>query len=142
MEVNGALLEAYRRTTFIADTPSGRVSLRIGQRCNELDDLLVKHRVTTWAYVTAFNPGSRVLPREENLARQGELECVVAANGLTAYSGEGAADDGRWPPEASLLVLGITRTQAVNLGQQFGQIAIVYGEVGKEAQLVVCDEEA
>ncbi len=64
-----ALLAAYGRTTFVADTPRGRLSLRVGRRSAELDALLAAHGVATWAYVTAFNPGSRLLPGEANAAR-------------------------------------------------------------------------
>ena len=44
--------------------------LRVGRRCGNLDDLLVGHSVTTWTYVTAFNPGSLLLPAEENPVQQ------------------------------------------------------------------------
>lgn len=136
-----ARLEAYRRTRFVVDTPTGRLCLRVGRRCVELDDLLAGHSVTTWAYVTAFNPGSRLLPAEENSVRQHELERSVAGLGLASYPGEGIADDSRWPPEPSLLVLGIRRNDAVRLGRQFGQLALVYGELGQEAELIVCGEQ-
>jgi hypothetical protein len=125
----------------MANTPKGRLCLRVGQRCVELDDLLAGHGVTTWAYVTAFNPGSVLLPADENSARQRELERSVAALGLASYPGEGIGDDGRWPPEASLLVLGIGRNDAVRLGQEFGQLAVVYGDLGQEAELVVCGSQ-
>jgi hypothetical protein len=134
-----ALFEAYGRTTFVAETPRGRLLLRVGRRSAELDDLLVAHGVATWAYVTAFNPGSRALAAEANAARHRELERVVAARGFTSYPGEGVGDDGRWPPEPSLLVLGIGRADAIQLGQEFGQLAIVYGELGHEAELVACE---
>jgi len=137
--VNAALLDAYRRTTFIANTPDGRISLRIGQRCSELDDLLVKHGVTTWAYVTAFNPGSKILPREDNLGRHRKLEQLLASQGFAAFGGEGIGDDDQWPPEASLLVLGIERADAIRVGQEFGQFAIVCGDVGQQAELIICD---
>lgn len=136
-----ALLEAYRRTTFVANTPKGRLCLRVGQRCVELDDLLARQGMTTWAYVTAFNPGSVPLPAEENSVRQRGLEHSVAELGLASYPGEGIGDDGRWPPEPSLLVLGIGRNDAARLGRQFSQLAVVYGELGQEAELVVCGQQ-
>jgi len=136
--VPDTLLEAYRKTAFNADTPKGRLSLRVGQRCLELDDLLTGHCVSTWAYVTAFNPGSMRLRDEENAARQRELERVVASLGVAFYAGEGVADDGGWPPEPSLLILGIERGDAVRLGREYGQVALLYGEQGREAELVLC----
>src|SRR5207249_3517180 len=44
------LLDAYRRTAFVANTPRGRLSLRIGQRSRALDELLPEQGVTTWTY--------------------------------------------------------------------------------------------
>jgi hypothetical protein len=136
-----ALLDAYRRTTFVADTSSGRLSIRVGQHCAELDTLLAVHGVTNWAYVTAFNPGSVPLSVEENAARQRRLESAVAELGLVSYPGQGVSDNSRWPPEQSLLILGITRLATNKLGSEFGQLAVVYGEKGHEAELLVCVEK-
>jgi hypothetical protein len=55
------------------------------------------------------------------------------------FLGEGIGDDGAWPPEPSILVLGIEREAAVQLGRLFGQRAIVCGELGGLATLVLCD---
>jgi hypothetical protein len=140
MTVPETLLEAYRKTAFNADTPRGRLSLRVGQRCRELDDLLTDHGVSTWAYVTAFNPGSMRLRDEENEARRHHLEAVVASLGVVSYAGEGVAADGGWSPEPSLLILGIARDDAVRLGRQYGQLAVVCGELGRAAELVLCTD--
>jgi len=129
--VPDTLLEAYRKTAFSAETPKGRLSLRVGQRCPELDDLLTDHGVSTWAYVTAANPGSMRLRDEENAGRQRELDGVVASLGVTSYSGEGVADDGRWPPEPSLLILGIGRSDAVRLARQYSQLALIWNDLSK-----------
>jgi len=94
--MDSTLLEAYRRTAFIAETPEGRLSLRVGQGCAELDALLAAHDVSTWAYVTAFNPGSVRLTLQGNSERQRQLERTVADLGFSSYPGEGIGDDGRW----------------------------------------------
>jgi hypothetical protein len=86
--------------------------------------------VFTWAYVTACNPSSVRLPDEDNAARQRELERVVASLGVAFYAGEGVADDGGWPPEPSLLILGIERGDAVRLWREYGQVALLYGRAG------------
>jgi hypothetical protein len=139
--IPNSLFAAYRNTAFEADTPKGRLSLRVGQRCAALDVLLTDHRVSTWAYVTAYNPGSMRLSDEDNAARHHELEEVVAALGLTSYPGEGLADDRQWPPERSFLILGIALDNARILGRQYGQLAVVCGELGSEAKLVPCTDE-
>jgi len=79
VSVPDALLETYRKTAFNADTPKGCVSLRVGQRCRELDDLLTDHGVSTSAYVTAVNPGSMRLSDKDNAARQRELDGLLRA---------------------------------------------------------------
>ena len=140
--VDETLLSAYRRTAFIADTPVGRLVLRVGERCSELDALLAASGVRTWTYVTAFNPGSVQLTPEENAARQRQLECSMADLGLVSYLGEGVGSDGRWPAEPSVLVLGIGRNDARRLGREYGQLAVVFGEIQREAELLLCDPDA
>ena len=56
------------------------------------------------------------------------------------FLGEGIGDDGTWPLEQGILVLGIEREAAVQLGRRFGQRAIVCGELGGLATLALCDE--
>ena len=133
-----ALLEAYRHTRFIAQTEIGPLEIRIGQRCPPLDELLTGQGVSTWAYVTAFNPASNLLSEQDNIERQRQLGRLVSSQGYLSYSGEGIAENSRWPPEASLLILGIQRADAVQLAQKFGQLAIVCGAVGHAAELVLC----
>jgi hypothetical protein len=55
------------------------------------------------------------------------------------FPGEGIGDDGVWPPERSVLVLGIEREAALQLGRRFGQRAIVCGDLGGLATLALCD---
>jgi hypothetical protein len=136
--VDHALLEAYRRTAFTAETPQGTLVLRIGETSTALDDLLADNHGTTWAYVTAWNPGSIARSAEDNTKAQKELAAFVTTAGFPFYAGEGVGDDGDWPPEPSLLILGISRTAAIDLGRRFGQVAIVYGERGAPAELVLC----
>lgn len=112
--------------------------MRVDEGCVELDALLTDHGVSTWAYVTASNPGSRQLSDEDNSARLRELEADVVTLGVRAYPGEGVPDDGRWPPESSLLILGIAREDAVRLGRRYDQVAVVCGELGGVAKLVLC----
>jgi hypothetical protein len=132
------LLEAYRRTSFFADTPQGRLRLRLGESSPELDRVLEAQGARSWAYVTAFNPASIVLSDDENERRQSRLEYEVSSRGYTTFRGEGVGDDGTWPAERGLLIVGIGDGDAIELGRAFGQRAIVYGVVGAVAVLLVC----
>ena len=91
-----------------------------------------------WAFVTAHNPGSVRLTAEENRTRHTRLEGDVSARGYEAFPGEGVGDDGQWPPEASLLILGMPRAEATALGQAHAQRAVVWGGVGEPALLLIC----
>lgn len=64
---------------------------------------------------------------------------IIAARGWTAFEGEGIGDNGTWPPEPSYLVLGICRPDAIALGHRFEQAAIVAGDAGGTAELILCN---
>jgi hypothetical protein len=90
-----------------------------------------------WAFNTAYNPASEVLP-EENQRRHTQLESDVRTRGLVCLQGEGIAADSGWLPETSLLILGLTRDAAIELGAKYGQNAVVHGRMGQAAELVDC----
>src|SRR5262245_16898935 len=117
-----ALFAAYRNTSFFADTPHGRLCLRVDRASPELDALLVACGVRTWAYVTGFNPGSITLSSEANEQRHQRLTREMERFGYATFPGEGIGDDEHWPPEQSLLILGIGRVEAIRLGCEFGQL--------------------
>jgi hypothetical protein len=56
--LNDELMRAYQQTSFFSDTPQGYLRLRIGERNPELDAVLAAESTQSWAYVTAYNPGS------------------------------------------------------------------------------------
>jgi hypothetical protein len=92
--IDDSLLAAYRRTRFCADTEQGRIEIRVGETHSDLDALLRATGCETWAYVTAFNPGSVRLSDAENDTRQRELEDALRRLGHPMFQGEGIGDDG------------------------------------------------
>jgi hypothetical protein len=131
----------YRATTYFVDGPTGRFALRIGQASAELDALAAAHRVNTWTYITAHNPGSVEAPSERNENQQRELEKTVEESYYPIYSGEGKRDGG-WPAEPSLLVLGIGEAEAATMARKFGQVAVLFGERSGPAQLLWTDADS
>jgi hypothetical protein len=134
MNAGPELDAAYRATAYTADTPDGPLSLRIGVVSAALDRLLAARGASTWTYVTAYNPGSVPCADAENEARQRELCATVMRSGHCFFEGAGVGEG--WPPEASLLILGMEEAEAVSLGRRFGQLAVVVGERGGPARLV------
>lgn len=137
---DSALDAAYRRASYWFVGPSGdRLRITCDERCEPLDRILDEARATDWAYVTACNPRSRRLSVAENRDRAARLEGLIRDRGLLALPGEGTGEDPDWPPEPSLLVLGMPEHEAVALGRVFDQNAIVVGSRGAAARLVWID---
>ncbi|MBK6856851.1 MAG: DUF3293 domain-containing protein [Microthrixaceae bacterium] len=78
----------------------------------------------TWHVITAHNPESVQLSDEENQRRHDELVEALIAAGRVVVPAAGQGLDGRWPAEESVAVRGIDTAAAVELGRQFGQLAI------------------
>ncbi len=130
---------AYRATAYQVDGPAGRFTLRIGRVSAEADTLLTQHGVSCWAFVTACNPGSVLLPPETNAMRHAHLVAEVAQRGWPSYPGLGVGDDASWHPEVSLFILGVSEADARALGRSFGQNAVVCGDHGDLARLCWID---
>ena len=108
--------------------PAGTLVLRHGERAAALDALL-EPGASEWAFITAWNPGSRRLSRPENERRQRELVRSISGR-YRLYPGAGGGDASgqeAWPAELSVLVLGIPLEEALGLGRAWGQHAILAG---------------
>ena len=130
---------AYLDADYWVDGPAGRFVIRIGEHCPLLDALLRSEQATNWAFVTACNPYSQRLSDEDNAIRMRHLVTDLSVAGRRFYPGEGAARDGSWPPEPSLLILDVDASSAGELARRYGQLAIVAGRVGEVARLVWVD---
>lgn len=129
------LRAAYEATDYRVDEgPRGGFTIRVGARSADADALLAATAAEAWAFITASNPRSVQLPAAENVARMARLERRVRERGLVAYAGTGVGAD--WPPESSLLVIGLAEPEAVAVAREFGQHAIVVGSRGTPARLV------
>ena len=132
------LERAYRDTTYRVDHPDGAIDLRIGVSNARLGALLAAHGVDRWAFISAANPRSEQISGKDNALRNKALRDAVSGAGHAVYPGRGVPDHGDWPPEDSLLVLGIGLDAALALGRRHGQLAIVAGEAGGCAVLHWC----
>lgn len=89
------------------------------------------------AFISAHNPFGRQLSAEENAARHEMLTAEVKRAGFPAFPGRGIDPDGSWPSEASLLILGISREVARQLGARFDQNAIIFADDDFTPRLVL-----
>lgn len=134
--IDQRLLQAYVRTIYRVENPP--IDIKIGMPHQELDILLQKYQSKNWAFISAWNPGSLPLSKEENeLRHQALLNKIQTAN-YPYFEGEGIGEDEYWAPEKSLLILGISKVEALKIGKYFDQNAIVFGQFQQAAQLLFC----
>jgi adenosylhomocysteinase len=141
-EIDSQLAGAYRSTTFRALTTTGPIDIHVGQSCPDLDALLRRESVSCWAFLTACSPGGRVLPAAENQQRHLALRRRLHGTGVPVVPGLGIGVDPDWLPEDSVLAVGLDRSTAATLGAEFGQDAIVVGDLGAAAELLWCRTRA
>ena len=130
------LHQHYLQTDYTLDDYG--ITIYIDEQNPALDKLLAQHNVLHWAYVTAFNPYSEALDDTKNQMRHLRLLEVMNAEAYSYLPGKGIPADknSEWEPETSVLILGISKKKAKQLGRQFEQNAIVFGERGKPAELI------
>lgn len=134
--IDQSLISAYLRTTYHVDQLD--IQIHIGSANADLQKLLGKFNKNSWAFITAWNPKSILLPQKENDARHEKLVEMIEKSGLPYFTGYGVGADDAWPAEKSLLILGLDREPAVKIGHYFKQNAIVVGTLDTLPELVFC----
>ena len=119
------LIRAYREAKFVvqSNTP---ITLLVGQCNKDLSALLRDHKKTTAAFITAFNPFSKVQTDQENLQAQNELLTDIKRLGFEAIKGYGQDNAEEWPREDSILIIGLTESQAETLADKYSQNAFIW----------------
>ncbi len=77
-------------------------------------------------------------PAQKSPERATEQHAARNTEPVRVLPGAGVGTGGDWPPEPSLLILGIREEDALHLARRFGQNAIVAGTLGEPARLVWC----
>lgn len=131
-----ALIEAYKNTKYKVFEPD--LTIEIGVLNQAVNMLLIKHKSAEWAFITAYNPYSRVLTDDENKVRHDELKELT--KDYITFEGHGVGEDPAWEPELSLFVIGITRDEASKIGKMFEQNAIVYGVINSNPELIILNK--
>ena len=106
------LVSAYRETDYVARGNGRLAVIRIGQQSMAVDGLLARMHARNGAFITAWNPFSKSLSLGANEYWNRELKRYLIVRGFTFVEGEGRGRAGEWPPEPSILALGISRTEA------------------------------
>ena len=139
--MNPELFEAYKNTTYRVYLPLGEIDIRIGVMNPLLQQLLLSNHVESWAFITAYNPYSVMQNEDVNTLLNTQLERYLLEKQYVFFKGIGVGDDDSWEPEASFMVLNIRKEDAIKLGKQFKQNAIVAGVIGNLPELIACLNE-
>jgi hypothetical protein len=139
--MNPELFEAYKNTTYRVYLPLGEIDIRIGVMNPLLQELLLSNNMASWAFITACNPYSVMQNEDVNTLLNTQLERYLLEKQYLFFKGMGVGADDLWEPEASFMVLNIRKEDAIKLGKQFKQNAIVAGIIGTFAELIDCLNE-
>ncbi|HMP79003.1 MAG TPA: DUF3293 domain-containing protein [Pirellulaceae bacterium] len=117
-----------------------RTLLTIGQQNEVVNGFLRRHRAEQFAFLTAWNPQSRLLDDAENRARN-----LLLAAELVSWPyllGTTRGPHPAWPGEESFFVIDIPLHRALEIANQYDQNAIVFGRIDCPADLVFANEAA
>lgn len=130
------LIQAYKETDYRIDSTAPFI-MKVGMASQPLRQLYTHYRSDCAAYITACNPFGRRLSEADNTARQAALSSELTGRGLEFISGVGLDSKGRWPGEASFLVLGLSLEATRALASKYEQNAVIWCDKDAVARLVL-----
>jgi hypothetical protein len=138
--VDISLWAAYIRAEYRVGHPENTIVLRVGEGAEGLERIApvpFGHDMS-WAYLTAWNPGSVLQMDFVNRGRQENLELSLRGSGYGVLPGVSSDPTGQWPDEEGILAFGLGWEHALTLGRRFGQNAILAGLGEGRVQLLRC----
>jgi hypothetical protein len=126
------LLEAYKATCYEIINPKIQIFIDIENEA--LFNFLKENYISSWCFITAWNPYSKELSNDENIHLNYRLEKELKDYKIYDAQGQGTTVD--WPPEPSFFVVDISEGDAMSLGKKYKQNAIVYGKNDGKAKLI------
>ena len=138
------LWEAYLRAEYEVGHPGNRLRLQVGEPAAGLARLVPEPFMatfgpeTSWAYLTAWNPGSVIHMEFVNRQKQEDLELFLRGAGYAVLPGVAHDPRGEWPDEECIMAFGLGWENALQLGRTFRQNAILAGLGEDVVQLLRC----
>jgi hypothetical protein len=130
------LIEAYKLTDFhVKSKPP--FTINIGYQSQELMYLYKKYKVSSGAFITAWNPYSEALTEKENEDRNLKLFVEISSKGYLAINGFGKDPLGKWAGEESFFILGINLDTVKSLANQYQQNAVIWCDYDAIPQLIL-----
>lgn len=135
-QIPDEVIQAYLNTLFKVHTPTP-FTLKASQASPELLALYADASVHSAAFITACNPYGELLPPTQNAALQLQLQDELDSRQLRSVPGIGLDPSGEWEGEESFLVLGISLSEARDIGIRYRQNATIWAGEDGLPQLVL-----
>lgn len=130
------LQQAYMATSYHIVSETVTHIVKINAINPEFNSWCKIQNITSWAFITAWNPLSKELTNAENTSLNTRLKEEIIVDGYGFDPGSGVPVDDNWEPEDSFFIHNITLERARELGSRFRQNAIVFGEADGLPRLI------
>ena len=128
------LLQAYKNTDYILMDQN--ITIKIGQKNKELSYFLIDNKAYSFTFITAYNPKSKILSKEQNERANKSLEGKLKSLGFRCLSANAKDPKRLWPDEPGFIVLDLPLEENKKLAMSFKQNAVVYGNITIAPQLI------
>ena len=124
--IHPTLVRAYRETIYKIDAQNHPILMSVGHVSSETAQVMREAGVITAAFITACNPHSTPGDPSVWMDEQNNLAADIKSMDFATIDGQGHDGTGVWPPEPSLLILGISLSQAELLARRYGQNGFIW----------------
>lgn len=131
------LLIGYLTTTYKLEDGSQTIGLRIGVDSEQAQAWMVAGSVSRLAFISAENPRSEILTKQENAALVLQMADRLRDSWLRSWPAAGVPAGSDWDVERGFFVE-CDLAAAMRLAAEFEQNAIVMVERGLCPALVIC----
>ena len=138
-KIEDSLIEAYKNTNYYIHHIN-KITVNIGKKNQQLINLFKDDKITSASIITACNPFSKIMTEEQNLIAQLKLKKLIEDNNLSFMDAMGQDAKLEWPGEASYFIENITKIEAIKMGKEFNQNAIVWIDENIIPELLFCFE--
>lgn len=136
--IPAATLWAYHATTFAVAAPDGTTAtLRPGAHSPDADALLRRLGARSLCCLNAWNPRSRTLPAQRNMAAHRRLQADLQRRGYRGLPYLGVPDRHGWRAEPGFAVPDLDTGLAIRLAETYGQYGILQYPGGGTAELIL-----
>ena len=130
-------IQGYLTTTYTLEGGSQTIGLRIGVESAQAQAWMAAGGVSRLAFISAENPRSEVLTKQENAERMQQMAERLRESNLRFWPAAGVPDSTDWEVERAFFVE-CDLAAALRLAAEFEQNAIVMVESGLCPALVIC----